>query len=98
MLKIAGRATRARLTSFLAIKSVAEVLFVCALAVGFYLTAFAPVFRGALDSADARHVEGWVVNRAEPQARVYAVHASGGEQKRTLQLIGKPLRFSVAAD
>ena len=140
---------RARLTNYLIIKSVIEVLFIGALAVGFYLTAFTPYFRGWLDAADAKHVEGWVVNLTEPQshvevqlyidgkfagdraadsprpdvkasghaedemhgfifdtpqlpageheARVYAVHSSGQEQRRTLQLIGKPLLFSVDA-
>jgi hypothetical protein len=32
------------------------------------------------------------------EARVYAVHMSGQGQRRTLQLIGKPLVFSVAAN
>lgn len=145
---IAPRAVR-RLTDFLIAKSIIEVLFVGALAVGFYLTAFTPFFRGSLDAADARHVAGWVVNQSEPQssvevqlyidgrfagnrtadlsrpdvkaagraedelhgfvfdtpplpageheARVYAVHASGRDRRRTLQLVGKPLVFSVAA-
>ncbi|HKQ99758.1 MAG TPA: hypothetical protein VJT09_03745 [Pyrinomonadaceae bacterium] len=31
------------------------------------------------------------------EARVYAVHASNEGQRRTLQLIGKPLTFSVTA-
>ena len=144
---VVAKDARARLTNYLILKSVIEVLFVGALAVGFYLTAFTPYFRGWLDAADAKRVEGWAVNLAEPQsrvevqlyidgkfagdraadsprldvkasgravdelhgfifdtpplpageheARVYAVHASGGEQRRTLQLIGKPLRFSV---
>ena len=61
---------RARLTNFLIAKSLAEVLFVGALAVGFYLTAFTPFFRGTLDYADARHVAGWVTNEIEPQAHV----------------------------
>ena len=135
------------LTKFLIAKSIAEALFVGALAVGFYLTAFTPFFRGSLDYADARHVAGWVVNQADPQshvevqlyvdgrfaghrladlsrpdikaagraedenhgfvfdlpllsagqheARVYAVHMSGEGQRRTLQLVDKPLVFSV---
>lgn len=139
----------ARLTNFLIAKSIIEVLFVCTLAVGFYLTAFTPFFRGSLDAADARQIAGWVVNQAKPQsrvevqlyidgrfagnstadisrpdvkaagraedeshgfvfdtpplpvgeheARVYAVHESGRGQRRTLQLVGKPLVFSVAA-
>jgi hypothetical protein len=139
----------ARLTNFLLAKSILEALFVCTLAVGFYLTAFTPFFRGSLDVADARQIAGWVVNQASPQsrvevqlyidgrfagngtagfsrpdvkaagraddeshgfvfdtpplpageheARVYAVHASGSGQRRTLQLVGKPLVFSVSA-
>jgi hypothetical protein len=147
---VAGPQARKRLTNYLIIKSIIEILFVGALAIGFYLMAFAPFFRGALDTADARNIAGWVVNQAEPQghvevqlyidgqfagdrradvarpdvkaagraldeqhgfvfdtpqlsvgeheARVYAVHESGQGQRRTLQLIGKPLHFSVAPD
>ncbi len=149
MKRVLGKDARARLTNYLILKSVIDVLFACALAVSFYLTAFTPYFRGWLDVADARHVEGWAVNLTEPQAhvevqlyidgqfagdraadtprtdvkasgrsqdemhgfvfdtpllpageheaRVYAVHASGKGQRRTLQLIGKPLVFSVDA-
>jgi hypothetical protein len=32
------------------------------------------------------------------EARVYALHASGGDQRKSLQLIGDPLWFQVAAD
>ena len=140
---------RARLAHFLIAKATVETLFVGALAVGFYLTAFTPYFRGSLDVADSRHVAGWVVNQREPQARVevqlyidgrfvgnraadvarpdvlaagraadeghgfvfdtpplpagqhearvYAVHASGEGERRTLQLLDKPLTFTVAA-
>lgn len=149
MEKVVAPKERARLTSFLIAKSIIEALFVGALAVVFYLTAFTPYFRGTLDFADARHVAGWVVNQAEPQsivevqlyidgrfagngtaqlsrpdvkaagraeeenhgfvfdtpplpagqheARVYAVHMSGQGQRRTLQLLDKPLVFNVAA-
>ena len=149
MEKVVAPRERERLTNFLIAKSVLEALFVGGLAVGFYLTAFTPFFHGTLDLADARHVAGWVINRAEPQARVevqlyidgrfagnrtadvsradvkasgrsadenhgfvfdtptlpagqhearvYAVHMSGEGQRRTLQIIGKPLIFSVAA-
>ncbi|HYG79415.1 MAG TPA: hypothetical protein VD861_03460, partial [Pyrinomonadaceae bacterium] len=31
----------------------------------------------------------------EHEARVYAVHASGGGERRTLQLVDKPLTFTV---
>jgi hypothetical protein len=149
MEKVVARGERARLTNFLIAKSLIEVLFVGTLAVGFYLTAFTPFFRGTLDYADSRHIAGWVVNQAEPQksvevqlyidgrfagsgtahlsrpdvkdagraeeehhgfvfdtpplpagqheARVYAVHMSGAGQRRTLQLLDKPLTFNVAA-
>ena len=148
MAKVVAPTARARLTNFLIAKSITEALFVGALAVVFYLTAFTPYFRGTLDYADARHVAGWVVNQAEPhtpvqvqlyidgrfagnvtaqtarpdvkaagraedehhgfvfdtptlsagqhEARVYAVHLSGEGQRRTLQLLDKPLVFSVA--
>lgn len=145
---VVGPEARKRLTNYLIVKSIIEILFVGALAIGFYLTAFAPFFRGALDTADARNIAGWAVNQDEPQghvevqlyidgqfagdrmadiarpdvkaagralderhgfvfdtpplangeheARVYAVHESGQGQRRTLQLIGKPLHFTVA--
>ncbi|HKQ51310.1 MAG TPA: hypothetical protein VJT74_03005 [Pyrinomonadaceae bacterium] len=140
---------RARLVHFLIGKALVETLLVGALAVGFYLTAFTPYFRGSLDVADSRHIAGWAVNQNEPharvevqlyvdgrfvahraadaprpdvlaagraadethgfvfdtpplpagmhEARVYAVHASGEGQRRTLQLVDKPLTFNVAA-
>lgn len=149
MEKIIAPPRGARLTNFLIAKSIAEALFVGALAVVFYLTAFTPFFRGSLDYADARHVAGWVVNQAHPlshvevqlyidgrfiangtadlsrpdvkaagraenenhgfvfdlpalpagqhEARVYAVHMSGEGQRRTLQLVDKPLVFNVDA-
>ena len=139
---------RERLAHFLIGKAIVEALFVGTLAVGFYLTAFTPFFRGSLDLADSQHVAGWVINEREPlarvevqlyidgrfagnraadvarpdvlaagrasdeghgfvfdtppltagehEARVYAVHASGEGQRRTLQLIDKPLVFTVA--
>jgi hypothetical protein len=145
---VVNEKARTRLTTYLIFKSVVEVLFVGILGIGFYLTAFAPSFRGTLDLADAKHVAGWVVNLNDPkghvevqlyidgkfagniaadsarpdvlaagkaadelhgfvfdtpalaqgehEARVYAVHASGGGQRRTLQLIGKPIHFSNA--
>ncbi|HEX8707571.1 MAG TPA: hypothetical protein VF723_04860 [Pyrinomonadaceae bacterium] len=140
---------RLLLTNYLIAKSLLEALLVGALALAFYLQAFNPFFRGMLDQADARHVSGWVVNSAAPQARVevqlyidgrfygnrmadlsrpdvaaagraadelhgftfdtpllpagehearvYALHLSGAGQRQTLQLVGKPLRFKVAA-
>jgi hypothetical protein len=150
MEKMAAPVLKARLINFLIAKSIAEALFIGALAVGFYLTAFTPFFRGTLDYADAHRVAGWVVNQAEPQthvevqlyidgsfagnrradlsrpdvkaagraedewhgftfdtpplaagqheARVYAVHMSGEGQRRTLQLVDKPLVFNVSVD
>jgi hypothetical protein len=136
-----------RLTRFLIFKSIVEVLFVAALAVGFYLTAFSPSLRGEVDEANAQRVSGWAVNQATPdahvevqlyiddrfaastsadlsrpdvmaagfaldeqhgfkfetptlphgehEARVYAAHESGAGLRRTLQLVGKPVRFHV---
>jgi hypothetical protein len=150
MEKVVAPCEKARLTNFLIGKSIIEALFVGALAIGFYLTAFAPYFRGTLDYADGQRIAGWAVNQADRQthvevqlfidgrfaghqianesrpdvkaagraesedhgfvfqtpalsvgqheARVYAVHMSGEGQRRTLQLIGKPLLFSIAAD
>src|SRR2546423_738471 len=67
---VAGLEARVRLTSYLIVKSIIEILFVGALAIAFYMTAFAPVFRGVLDTADAQHVAGWAVNKSAPQAHV----------------------------
>ena len=138
---------RRKLVNLLVGKSVLEALLVAALAVAFYHAAFNPSFRGSLDLATPRSVEGWVVDAARPaarvevqlyldgrfaasayadqprpdvrdagwapdelhgfrfplnvmdagehEARVYAVHPSGGDSRRTLQLIGRPLRFRV---
>jgi hypothetical protein len=60
----------ARLTHYLIAKSVIEALFVGALAVGFYLTAFAPSVRGELDEANSKQVAGWAIDHAAPQAHV----------------------------
>ena len=149
MEKVVASAAKTRLTNFLIAKSVTETLFVGALAVGFYLTAFTPFFRGSLDHADKSNVAGWVINQADPEsnvevqlyvdgrfagnrmadvprpdvkaagraseeshgfifdtpqlpegqheARVYAVHVSGDGKRRTLQLLDKPIVFSVNA-
>ena len=149
MEKVVAPRVRARLTNFLIAKSIIEALFVGALAVGFYLTAFTPFFHGTLDLADKHYVAGWVINRADPQshvevqlyidgrfagnrtadlsrpdvkasgraadenhgfvfdtptlpagqheARVYAVHMSGEGQRGSLQIVGKPLIFNIAA-
>ena len=138
-----------RLSRALVAKSVAEALFVAALFAAFSYAHFHPKFRGAVDVADARAVEGWVVDEAEPgarvevqlfidgqfaararadrprpdvlaagraasaehgfrfdtpplparageyEARVYALHAAPGGERRTLNQIGKALRFRV---
>lgn len=70
MEKVVEPEARTRLTNYLIVKSIVDVLFVGALAIGFYLTAFTPYFRGSLDLADARNVAGWVVNRADSGAPV----------------------------
>lgn len=140
------RARRA-LVQLLVGKSVLEALLVSALAVAFYAVAFKPSFRGSLDLANARAVEGWVVDASRPashvevqlyidgrfvasgfadqprpdvrdagrapdelhgfrfrlnvnepgehEARVYAVHASDGGARRTLQQVGRALRFNA---
>jgi hypothetical protein len=59
-----------RLSRALVAKSVAEALFVVALFAAFSYTHFHPGFRGAVDVADARAVEGWAVDEAEPGRRV----------------------------
>lgn len=60
----------ARLSHALIAKSLAEGLFVVALAVYFSYTNFNPYFRGSVDVADARIVSGWVVNAASRGERV----------------------------
>ena len=35
------------------------------------------------------------LSRGQHEARVYAVHASNGDVRRTMQLVGKPLLFTV---
>jgi hypothetical protein len=51
-------------------KSIFEALFVLALAVHFSYTNINPFFRGSIDVAGARTIEGWVVNEAAPDERV----------------------------
>jgi hypothetical protein len=65
-----GPGVLSRLTNFLIAKSILEALLVGALAVAFYLTAFNPFFRGALDEATAQHVYGWAVDESSPAHRV----------------------------
>ncbi len=63
-----ARATR--LAQFLIGKSIAEALFIAALAVVFTHQSFNPYFRGSVDVADAERVGGWVVDESTPGARV----------------------------
>ncbi len=58
-----------KLVQFLIGKSIVESLLVGALAIGFFVTAFPPYFRGWSEVADQR-VSGWAVNSAAPQERV----------------------------
>lgn len=59
-----------RLSRTLIAKSIVEALFVVALAVHFSYTNINPFFRGSIDVADERTIEGWVVNEAAPDERV----------------------------
>jgi hypothetical protein len=59
-----------------------------------------PDIRAAGRAADERH--GFTFpfptrEAGEHEARVYAVHASGDGARRTLQLVGRPVRFTVGA-
>lgn len=59
-----------------------------------------PDIREAGRAPDERHGFTFPLSTREPgehEARVYAVHASSGGVRRTLQLIGPPLRFTVGA-
>lgn len=59
-----------RLSRALIAKSIFEALFVVALAVHFSYANINPYFRGSIDVADARTIEGWAVNEAAPDERV----------------------------
>ena len=135
-----------KLFNVLIAKSILETLFVAAIAVGFYMTAFPPYFHGWGETTPFG-IAGWAVNNSEPwervsvqlfvdgnfvatqaaylsrpdvaaagwakdewhgynfilprleaglhEARVYAVHASGRETRRTLQQLGHAIRFRV---
>ena len=150
MLKSSGSFNLTRLTYYLVIKSIIDILLVAILALGFYLTAFHPYFQGWVDDANSRWIRGWVINRTAPandveaqlyidgrfvesqaanqprpdiitshqvedekhgfffttpaleegehEARVYAVQESGEGTRRTLQLVGRPLRFITEAN
>ncbi len=140
-----------RLVNLLIGKSIAETIFVGAIAVGVYLNAFPPTFHGWGEAvAVSRSIAGWAVNdvdawervevqifldgrltatqianisrpdvsaagwakdewhgynfvlpalpAGEHEARVYALRASGGATRYTLQLLGDPIRFVVNDD
>lgn len=140
-----------RLVNLLIGKSIAETILVGAIAVGAYLNAFPPTFKGWGEAVSVtRSIAGWAVNDAAPgqrvvvqlfvdgklsgiqtanlprpdvvaagwatdewhgynfvvpsltagdhEARVYAVHESGGATRYTLQLLGDPIKFVVNAD
>ena len=61
-----------RLTYYLIVKSIIDVLLIATLALGFYLTAFHPYFHGWVDDANSRWVRGWVINRTSPVTDVEA--------------------------
>jgi hypothetical protein len=61
---------RGRLASALLFKGAFDLLFVLALAGATFYSAFKPTFRGALERADARTVEGWVFDRTAPDRAV----------------------------
>lgn len=140
--------SRSGLTKLLIGKSIAEVLVVGAMGLGFYFSIAAERSFGAmLDRADTQTISGWAVDEANPgrrievqlfidgkfveqrlaadarpgiqgsqspddshafafrlpalppgehEARVYAVHRGASSSRRTLQLIGNPIRLTVA--
>jgi hypothetical protein len=63
-------ASRARLTRLLIAKSIAETIFVAALALLFYFTAFPPYYRGWGEATAQKSIAGWAVNVAAPWDRV----------------------------
>jgi hypothetical protein len=138
-----------RLTNVLIGKSIAETLFVGALAVFVYFTILPPVFHGWGEVLD-KSIVGWAVNDADPsgrvevhlyvdnqfigqqvasqyrpdvktagwanddwhgyifslpaltpgvhEARVYARHDSRKGTRKSLQMMGDPIRFTVDAN
>lgn len=85
-----------RLSRALVAKSIIEALFVCALAVYFSYTNINPFFRGSIDVADERTVEGWVVDEAAPDARV-EVHLYIDEHFVSRRLADSPRADVLAA-
>jgi hypothetical protein len=72
MAKRNGSHAMARLTHYLIVKSVIDILLVSSLAVGFYLMVFHPYFHGWVDDANPRWIRGWVINRIAPAENVEA--------------------------
>lgn len=62
MLKRNGLLKQKRLTYYLIVKTIFDVLLVAVLAVGFYLMAFNPYFHGWVDDANSRWIRGWVID------------------------------------
>ena len=72
MLKRNGLLRQKRLTYYLIVKTIGDVLLVAILAVGFYLTAFNPYFHGWVDDANSRWIRGWMIDSREPTEDVEA--------------------------
>lgn len=72
MLKRNGLLRQKRLTYYLIVKTIVDVLLVAFLAVGFYLTAFHPYFQGWVDDANSRWVRGWMIDSVAPTEDVEA--------------------------
>jgi hypothetical protein len=68
--RLLSLASRARLTNLLIAKSIAETVFVAALALLFYFTAFPPYYRGWGEATAQKSIAGWAVNVAAPWDRV----------------------------
>lgn len=62
--------SRSKLVHLLISKSMAEALLVTAVAVAFYFATTNRHLTGVLDRADGQTVSGWVVDSAQPSARV----------------------------
>lgn len=61
---------KSRLTQLLVGKGIVEIVFVAALAVGFYHGAFHPYFRGWSELTAGGSIAGWVVDESSPSRRV----------------------------
>lgn len=73
-----------QLVHLLIAKSILETVLVGAIAVGVYMNAFPPSFRGWGEAvADTRAIAGWAVNDAEPWQRVEVQLFIDGEFRQT---------------